>query len=164
MCNIKELNFEIKEDSKSYKHPRNLNSVICDGKVIGEIGIVHPTVSKKIDKKAAIVFAEIDMRDFAEIANASISYDEPGRFPEMEIDLSFVADKFSIIKSAIDEQNCPLIKGVTVSDIYSDENGKSITIRIRFSHPERTLNGEEVKEVTDKIINTLSSNSVMLKK
>ena len=160
----KELNFEIKEDSKSYKHPRNLNSVICDGKVIGEIGIVHPTVSKKIDKKAAIVFAEIDMRDFAEIANASISYDEPGRFPEMEIDLSFVADKFSIIKSAIDEQNCPLIKGVTVSDIYSDENGKSITIRIRFSHPERTLNGEEVKEVTDKIINTLSSNSVMLKK
>ena len=159
----KELGFEAKVDAKSYKHPRNLNSVICDGKIIGEIGIVHPTVSKKIDKKAAIVYAEIDMRDFAEIANASISYEEPGRFPEMEIDLSFVADKFSTIKAAIDEQNSPLIKGVFVSDIYSDESGKSITIRIRFSHPERTLTGEEVKEVTDKIINSLSSSGVMLK-
>ena len=159
----KELCFESKTEAKSYQHPRNLNTIICDGKIIGEIGIVHPTVSKKIDKKAAIVYAEIDMRDFAQIANASIAYEEPGRFPEMEIDLSFVADKFSTIKAAIDEQNSSLIKGVSVSDIYTDESGKSITIRIRFSHPERTLTGEEVKEVTDKIINTLSSSGVMLK-
>ncbi|MBO5873331.1 MAG: phenylalanine--tRNA ligase subunit beta [Clostridia bacterium] len=159
----KELCFESKTEAKSYQHPRNLNTIICDGKIIGEIGIVHPTVSKKIDKKAAIVYSEIDMRDFAQIANASIAYEEPGRFPEMEIDLSFVADKFSTIKAAIDEQNSSLIKGVSVSDIYTDESGKSITIRIRFSHPERTLTGEEVKEVTDKIINTLSSSGVMLK-
>ena len=90
---------------------------------IGEIGIVHPVVSKKIDKKAAIVYAEIDVFDFAEIKNASITYCEPSRFPEMEIDISFVSDKFAPIGDAIKAENCSLIKSVSVVDTYTDENG-----------------------------------------
>ena len=159
----KPLQFSKKEAAHSYQHIRNLYSILCDKKEIGEIGVVHPIVSKKIDKKASIVYAEIDVSAFSEIANASISYEEPGRFPEMEIDLSFVSDTFAPIDEAIKEQNCDLIKGVSVTDIYADENGKSITVRIRFAHPERTLTGEEVKAVTDKIVEDLSLSGVMLK-
>ncbi len=159
----KALSFERKEATKSYQHLRNLNTIICDGKKIGEIGIVHPTVSKKIDKKAAIVYAEIDVRIFADIINASISYKEPSRFPEMEIDLSFVSETFAPIAKAIEAQNCELIKGVNVVDTYTDESGKSITVRILFSHPERTLIGEEVKAVTDKIIQDLAATGIALK-
>ena len=159
----KALSFEKKEATKSYQHLRNLNTVICDGKAIGEIGIVHPTVSKKIDKKASIVYAELDFKTLAYIDNASIKYEEPGRFPGMEIDLSFVSSTFAPIKESIDAQNCELVKGVSVVDTYTDESGKSITVRIAFAHPERTLTGEEVKAITDKVITDLAEKGVSLK-
>ena len=159
----KALSFEKKEATKSYQHLRNLNTIICDGKAVGEIGIVHPTVSKKIDKKASIVYAEVDFKEFAYIDNASIKYEEPGRFPGMEIDLSFVSNTFAPIANAIQAQQCDLVKGVKVVDIYTDESGKSITVRIAFAHPERTLTGEEVKVVTDKVISDLSAEGITLK-
>ncbi|MBO5009000.1 MAG: phenylalanine--tRNA ligase subunit beta [Clostridia bacterium] len=152
------------EATHSYQHLRNLNAISCAGRVIGEIGIVHPVVSKKIDKKAAIVYAEIDVKEFAQIANTSISYEEPSRFPEMEIDLSFVTDKFAPIADSIKEQNCELIKKVSVTDIYEDENGKSITVRMVFSHGERTLTREEVMSVADAIIASLADKGIELKK
>ena len=162
----KPLTFEAKQAEYPYQHPVNLNRVFCDGVEIGEIGIVYPTVQKKIDKKASIVYAEIDVETFANIKNASIQYIEPSRFPEMEIDLSFISKTFAPISIAIAEAKSPLVKNVYVTDIYEDENdgSKSITTRIVFAHPERTLTKEEVTEVTDKIIATLKDKGIELKK
>lgn len=162
----KPLTFEAKQAEYPYQHPVNLNKVFCDGVEIGEIGIVYPTVQKKIDKKASIVYAEIDVEAFANIENASIQYIEPSRFPEMEIDLSFISKTFAPISIAIAEAKSPLVKNVYVTDIYEDENdgSKSITTRIVFAHPERTLTKEEVTEVTDKIIATLKEKGIELKK
>ena len=159
----KAVSYSKKENTHSYQHPRNLNSVICDGKDIGEIGIVHPTVSKKIDKKASIVYAEIDVNELAKIENASIVYEEPSKFPTIEIDLSFISKRFEPIAKAIEKANSPLIKSVEVTDVYEDENVKSITTRILFSHPEKTLKREEVQEVTDLIIETLKNDGIELK-
>ena len=162
----KPLTFEAKQAEYPYQHPVNLNRVFCDGVEIGEIGIVYPTVQKKIDKKASIVYAEIDVETFANIENASIQYIEPSRFPEMEIDLSFISKTFAPISIAIAEAKSPLVKNVYVTDIYEDENdgSKSITTRIVFAHPERTLTKEEVTEVTDQIIGSLKAKGIELKK
>ncbi|MBR2315361.1 MAG: phenylalanine--tRNA ligase subunit beta [Clostridia bacterium] len=157
------LSFEKLEATHSYQHPINLNAIYCGGKLIGEIGIVHPVVSKKIDKKANIVYAEIDVKAFSALENASIKYAEPSRFPEMEIDLSFISDTFAPIAKAVEKQNCPLVKNISVVDTYTDENGKSITVRILFAHPERTLTGDEVKEVTDAVIAELKTSGIELK-
>lgn len=162
----KPLSFEAKQAEYPYQHPINLNKIFCDGVEIGEIGIVHPSVQRKIDKKAAIVYAEIDVEKFANIKNASITYHEPSKFPEMEIDLSFVSRTFAPIAMAIFKAKSPLIKNVEVTDVYDDENDgtKSITTRITFAHPERTLTREEVNEVTDKIIASLKEKGIELKK
>ena len=125
--------------------------------------MAHPVVSKKIDKKAEIVFAELDVETFSKITNQNITYEEPGRFPEMTVDLSFVADKFEPIGNAISKIHSPLVKQVSVADVYEDENGKSITVRILFSHAERTLTREEVTEVTDAVIAELSKDGIELK-
>ncbi len=159
----KPLSFEAKEAKHSYQHPRNLNAIICGGVEIGEIGIVHPTVSKKLDKKAAIVYAEVDVQALAKIKNASIQYEEPSKFPGIEIDLSFVSPVFAPIATAIREANSPLIKNVEVTDIYEDEGIKSITTRITFSHPEKTLTREEVSEISDFIIERLKNDGIELK-
>lgn len=157
------ISFEAIDAAHSYQHPRNLNAVLCNGVNIGEIGIVHPVVSKKIDKKAAIVYAEIDVNAFSGIDNASIIYEEPSKFPEIEIDLSFISDKFAPISRAISDAKCSLIKKVEVTDVYEDETSKSITTRITFSHPEKTLKKEEVQEIVDRIIETLKIKGISLK-
>lgn len=161
--NHEALSFKAKTATHSFQHPVNLNAIYCGGEEIGEIGMIHPVIAKNIDKKSNIVYAEIDIIKFSQIANAGISYEAPSRFPEMEIDLTFVCDMFAPIKAAIEARKCELIKKVTVTDTYKDENGKSITVRILFSHPERTLTGEEVKAQTDAVIETLKQQNISLK-
>lgn len=147
----------------SYQHPRNLNAISCDGVTFGEIGLVHPTVLKKIDKKAAIVYAELDVQTFAQIVDAGILYKEPSRFPGMEIDLSFVSETFAPIGKAIENAECSLIQKVEVVDTYRDAVGKSITTRLTFSHPEKTLTRDEVMGVVDEIIAVLAKENIALK-
>ena len=159
----KALTFVPMEATLSYEHPRNLNEISCDGVVLGKIGVVHPTVSKKIDKKASIVFAEIDVPVFTELTDAGIHYEEPSKFPNMEIDLSFMSETFAPIGKAIADANCSLIKKVEVTDTYRDENGKSITVRLTFSNPERTLTTDEVMEVANGIIDALAKENIVLK-
>lgn len=159
----KTLAFAPMTASHSYQHPRNLNAVSCDGVTFGEIGLVHPAVSKKIDKKAAIVYAEIDVQAFAQIADAGIHYKEPSRFPGMEIDLSFVSETFAPIGKAIEAADSPLIQKVEVVDTYRDAAGKSITTRLTFSHPEKTLTRDEVMGVVDEIIAALAKENIALK-
>ncbi len=157
------VQFEKGNAEYNFEHPVNLNRIVVDSNDIGKIGIVHPVISKKIDKRASIVFAEVDMDKFTQIENKSISYCEPSKFPSMEIDLSFVCDKFEPIGKAIQNAKCDLIKKVEVVDIYEDENSKSIAVRLTFSHNERTLKREEVNDVTDKIIGELKQNGIELK-
>lgn len=159
----KDLSFKVAEPQYNYEHPRNLNEIICDGKLLGKMGIVFPSVAKKIDKKAAIVFAEIDVADFASLTAASIVYDEPSKFPGIDIDISFVSDIFAPIGEAIRDAKCALIKNVQVIDTYSDETGKSITTRLTFSHPEKTLTRDEVMEIVNGIIDKLQKNGIALK-
>ena len=107
--------------------------------------------------------AEIDIKEFAKIKNAGISYSEPSKFPEIEIDLSFVSETYAPIAKAIENAKCNLIKNVSVTDVYADESGKSITVRLIFAHPERTLTKEEVLSVVDGIVSELEGNSIKLK-
>ena len=158
------LSFKAEEAAHSYEHPKNLNTVICAGSEIGIMGVVHPSVMKKLSKKGAAVFAEIDIARFADIEDAGINYSEPSRFPEMEIDISFVSAVFAPIGEAIKKAGCEWIKNVKLIDTYEDENGKSITVRIYFSHPERTLTKEEVMKVVDGIVETLRAEGIMMKK
>ncbi len=158
------LTFKAAQATKSYQHPRNLNEIYMNGIKLGEMGICHPTIAKKIDKKAAIVFAEIDMATFAEQKNASITYQEPSKYPEMEIDVTFISQKFAPIGDAIAKANCPWIKSVKVYDTYQDASGKSITIRILFSNNERTLTKDEVMAVVDQVIADLDAQGIPMKK
>lgn len=160
----KELTFTKDTTEKDYIHPINYNKIICDDIVLGHIGVVHPSVNKKIDKKASIVFLELDVKKLAAIEKDNISYIEASKYPSIDIDLTFVTDRYKPIADSIEKQKCALIRKVSVVDEYADESGKSITIRIVFMHKERTLVRDEVMAVIDKIIAELEEKGISLKK
>ena len=157
------VKFVKKEATHSYQHPRNLNAVYCGETEIGEIGIVYPTVSKKIDKKASIVYAEIDVEAFANCAKLALVYDEPSKYPEMDIDLTFMTDIYAPVGEAVAAHGGALVKNIKVVDRYSDESGKSLTIRITFADKTRTLTRDEVMVVANKVIAELAGMGIALK-
>ena len=66
-------------------------------------------------------------------------------------------------EAAQEKTDRKLIKNVEVVDIYTDDKGKSITVRLYFSHAERTLTMEEVMEVVNGIIKELEQQGIKLK-
>ena len=159
----RDLCFQKLEASHSYQHPKNLNAVVCDGIVLGEMGIAHPAVSKKIDKKASIVYAQLDMAAISALTDAGIHYEEASKYPGMEIDLTFRSSVYAPIKAAIEGANCPLIQKVKVVDLYKGEDGAAISVRIYFGCKDRTLTREEVTAVSDSIVANLEAQGICLK-
>ena len=157
------LTCEKLEAKRGYQHPKNLNALVCDGTVIGEMGVVHPTVAKKIDKKASIVYLEVDVAALTAVADQGIHYEGLSKYPGMEVDLTFRSDLYAPIKAAIESANSPLLKKVKVVDLYRGEDGNAITVRLYFGCMDRTLTREEVAAVTDGIVASLNEQGVCLK-
>ena len=157
------LTFGKLEATHSYQHPKNLNAIFCGDVQIGEIGVVHPTVAKKIDKKAAIVYLEVDVAALTAVADQGIHYEGLSKYPGMEVDLTFRSDRYAPIKAAIEEANSPLLKKVKVADLYRGEDGNAITVRLSFGLMDRTLTREEVLAVTDGIVANLAQQGICLK-
>ena len=159
----KSITFCAKEATESYQHPKNLNAIVCDGVVLGEMGIVHPNVSRKLDKKASIVYLELDVVKLSGIADAGIHYEEASKYPGMDVDLTFLSDSFAPIAQVIEQENSPLIRKVKVADVYKGEEGNAITVRLFFGCMDRTLTREEVQTVTDSIVEKLAANNIRMK-
>ena len=159
-----EITFEQTEADHGYVHPKNYNKVLCGDKELGVIGLVHPTVMKKIDKKGVCVFAELDVDALSSVEDRGIEYKRVSKFPTVEVDLCFVTPRFLPIAKALHRAYSPLIRKVALVDRYEDEKGeKSMAIRLTFVHPERTLTKEEVMETVDRIVAEAAKEGANLK-
>ena len=160
------LSYKAAETDKPYIHPVNFNEIYVGDKAVGTMGIVHPSVGKKIDKKANIVFAEIDMSAFTEAETAAIVYDEPSKFPAMTYDISVEVPEgvlFQKLSEAWSEEGKGLLKSVKIVDTYDTETVHSITVRFEFSSNDRTLSSNEIQEIMDKVIANLAAIGVNLR-
>ncbi len=158
--------FKAVAPTHAYEHPTNLNAILIDGKEIGTMGILHPSVLGKIDKKANIVFAEIDMSAFTEAEAAAIVYDEPSKFPSMTYDISVEIPAgvlFESLAKCWENEGNGLLKGTRIVDTYDTEEIHSITVRFEFSSSERTLSTAEIQEIMDKILANLATIGVTLR-
>lgn len=158
-----ELSFRAAEATHDYEHPVNFNKVLLDGREIGVIGIVHPVVSKNIDKKANIVFAEIDVDMFAAGKDKGIVYSEPSKYPSIEYDLSLDIPQgvlYADMKHCWENESVALLRNVSVIDTYDTDTIHRITVRFEFSSDERTLSSAEVQEIVDRITANLNKMNV----
>lgn len=163
----KALTFKAAQPEHSYEHPINLNRIFIDDREIGKIGIVHPVVVKKIDKKTNVVFAEIDINDLSSVSDSGIIYEEPSRFPTMDYDISLDIPSgifYDKLSKCWTDEGKDILKSTRIIDTYDTETVHSITVRFEFSSIERTLSSAEVQKIMDKIIENLSAMGVNLRK
>ena len=149
----------------TWEHPANTAAILLDGKTIGTMSTVHPEVAAEIDKKASLVTLELDMDALAGIKEADLKYREASRFPGIDIDLSFVVDKdvtFKDVTSPFFEDRDETLAGISLVDIY-EADVKSMTIRLSFVSPMKTLQKAEVQAYIDRILAVLAEKNIRLR-
>ena len=161
----KSLNFENIQPQQLWQHPRNTAQISYGGTNIGFMAAIHPTIKNHIDKKAAVVCAEINLDMFSTIGTQTIKYCEPSKFPGIDFDLTLLtkSNKYAKIDEVLDDINCENLKAVEFVDIYGAGADRSVTIRLKFSSNEKTLTREEIQPVVDNIISGLAANGINLK-
>jgi len=150
----------------NFQHPKNTAAILIGDARVGTVCTLHPTNLGKLDKTAAVVCCEIDLDTFYQASVSPISYAEPSRFPGIDFDLSMVmvdGVRFSDVAKAWEKQNCPLLAGVAVTDIYESETTKSVTVRLTFSSDEKTLSMDEIQPIVDAIVADLDEIGIKLR-
>ena len=141
-----------------FLHPGRGCNVLIDGKTVGYLGELHPVVAANYDLPQKAVVFELDMRVLIDLADKEIVYEAISKFPAVEIDLAFVADKAleaGQIERIIAEAGGEYLKQIKLFDIYEGDRieagKKSLAYNLVFQAKERTLKAEEVSAVVETI-------------
>jgi len=154
------IDYSIKEliSVKEWQHASRNGEIYINDENIGSIYELNPFTADKFGLKAVrVAVLEINLSIFAELPIKEKKYKKIPQFPAMIRDLSFVVDKkivHSQIVDAVKEIN-NLLDEIELFDVYEGknlpENKKSLAYRFIFSHPNKTLNTDEVEEAMKKI-------------
>lgn len=150
----------------SWQHPRNTAEIACEGQKLGWLCALHPSVLENLDRKAAVVCAQLDMDGFAAVPARDLEYKEPSKFPGIDIDLSLLLPdgmKYADLTPAWAAVDANLLTGVSLIDSFSQNGKKSLTLRFAFSSQEKTLSKEEVQPVVDGIVAGLNAAGAALR-
>ena len=156
------------EAEYDFQHPVNTYDIVVDGVKVGYLSVPHPVVLANIDKKCAVAFFEINTEVFASVKVAANKYNEPSKFPAIDIDLTFTCDvsavSFSDVVNAAKTAAGDILSDVKMKYVYTDESGVSaLTLRFSFVSRERTLSKQELEPLTAAIIGALAPMGIALK-
>jgi phenylalanyl-tRNA synthetase beta chain len=155
-------------NNKGYIAPVNYYTIECDGKTVGELGVVHPVVQSKIDSSKYMIVAEINMTTINTIAPQDIKVEVVSKFPTTTLDFNFVLSQDEVygkIESVASTIPTDLSYKVELVDIFHNisDNTKSYTIRYYVTSMDHTLTSEEIESFHKSVIDTFENNKIYLK-
>ena len=138
-------------------HPGRCAAVVLDGRLLGYIGELHPTVSSAFKIEGRLVAVEIDVEPV--LAASRIPRAQPlPRFPAVERDLAVVVEDHvaaTALQATVNESGGEYLETARAFDEYHGpqvpEGYKSIAFTLTFRSPERTLTDAEVDKVMAEI-------------
>ncbi len=143
-------------------HPGVQANIILDGKVIGIIGKIHPSITKK-----DIFVFELNL-DSIYGKTSKLKYKEAFKYPSISKDMAYVLDRNILVDEVIKtikKASSKILQEVDVFDVYEgeniDSNKKSVAFKLVFNGIDRTLTDEEVmadfNKIIDKVVSTYSA-------
>ncbi|HEY8862557.1 MAG TPA: phenylalanine--tRNA ligase subunit beta [Candidatus Dormibacteraeota bacterium] len=142
-------------------HPGRCAAVTLDGRQLGHLGELHPTVGATLKAEGRLVAFEIDVEPVLAASHIPRSQPLP-RYPAVERDLAVVVEEHvaaSSLLAAIQESAGELLVMARAFDEYHGsqvpEGHKSIAFTLTFRSPERTLTDAEVDKVMTEIRSAL---------
>ena len=137
----------------SYLHPGRSAVINLNGKDIGIVGSIHPSIVRNV------YVAEINLDKLFENRVSKLKYKEISKYPCIVKDLAFIVQKditSEDIMKVIKKAGGKLLTNIEVFDVYTGanvkDNEKSIAYSLTFLDMTKTLSDEEVMTIFNKII------------
>lgn len=163
LLNFTSLEYKLVRSSKSYLHPGISADIICEGKVVGSFGQIHPLIANNYDVPENVFYGEIDTEFLANLPEKKISVKNISKFPIVERDLAVVVDESITTEEMLIsiQSSCgKLFYDVKLFDIYRSESlglgKKSMAFKIKLSDLDKTLTDEDVAGVMKKVLKALT--------
>jgi phenylalanyl-tRNA synthetase beta chain len=138
-------------------HPGRCAAVTLDGRQLGYLGELHPTVGAAVKVEGRLVAFEIDIEPVLVVSQSPRAQPLP-KYPAVDRDLAVVVEEHvaaTSLLAAIQESAGELLVMARAFDEYHGsqvpEGHKSIAFTLTFRSPERTLTDAEVDKVMNEI-------------
>jgi phenylalanyl-tRNA synthetase beta chain len=168
----KNINLEYVENTEfndNYIHPVNSFVIKYNNTTLGYISSVNPRVKDKINQKANIVIAELNIELLSQIEANAVIFKEISRYQTVDFDFSIIVDKnvkYQDIENVINNSNLEYLQSYKLVDVYENEeklkNKKNITIRFTIGSYDKTLTKDEIDNARNKLITNLGNNNMVI--
>ncbi len=151
----------VRRELSSYYDPLVSCGVCADDLLLGSFGQLSSDVIKKNDIRAKNIYIfELDVSSLIKaIRKRAKKYEFFTNFPVVLRDISLVVDRkieSAGIVDTIENVGGDLVESVNIFDLYEGENigryKKAISFRICYRAKDRTLDGKEINQLHEKII------------
>jgi phenylalanyl-tRNA synthetase beta chain len=131
---------------------------------VGIVGRLSPTVAELLGLPAGVAafVAELALEPLTVFRRATLKASAPPRFPSVDRDISILVDETTTARSVRDtvrDRAIGILVGLREFDRYAGKGvpeGKvSLSLRLTFRSPERTLTDAEVQNAMDDVLETL---------
>jgi phenylalanyl-tRNA synthetase beta chain len=144
-------------------HPGQTATITQNGKDVGYVGAVHPTIAADLGLNTALYVCEIDLDVVLE--GRLPEFQELSKFPEVRRDLAVIVDK-NVSAAELMENVRGVAGGYLIDlrlfDVYEgkgiDPKRKSLALGLTFRDQSRTLSDSDVNESVDQVIDLLEKN------
>lgn len=126
-------------------------AVVLNGREIGHLGLIEPGTQRLFDLDVPVAIAELDLAALLPERVPVARVHELPAFPSIERDLSLIVDEavtWESVRSLVSASRVERLEGVSFIGTYRGKQigtgKKSVTLRLRFRDPARTLRHEEV--------------------
>ncbi|WP_336012779.1 phenylalanine--tRNA ligase subunit beta [Acinetobacter calcoaceticus] len=155
------VSVEYVRSERSWLHPGQSAEILVEGKSIGYLGRLHPSLENELDLSTTWV-AELDQT--AVLQSYVSNFTELSRFPSVRRDIALlISDNINVrdIQQLIEQTGGELLDSTWLFDVYTGqgvEDGKrSLAFALLWQHPSRTLEDAEIKSGMDNIIQVLEN-------
>lgn len=162
--------YEYVKTSVPFLHNGKTAEIVCDGKRLGLMGELHPSLCEKLGIEKRVYVAELDYDVIDEMISGRVYFTPISKYPAVERDLALVcADDTpnSFIEKLIFERGGKNLQSVRLFDVYKgkgvEDGKKSMAYRLTFSSLEKTFGEGEVDSYIKKILRHLEENNIKLR-
>jgi phenylalanyl-tRNA synthetase beta chain len=133
-------------------------TLFANKKPVVTLGLLNAAVTKKLDIKAPVYFADFDWEYLLRQYSAAVEYREVPKFPEVRRDLSIVVNKkitFEELKQIAYRTERQLLRSVNVFDVYEGANlegKKSYSISFILQDEQQTLTDKVIDKSMQRLI------------
>ncbi len=149
-------------------HPVNYYEIVCGGKVVGNINLLHPVVKKNIDANCGVAVCEINTSLVEQMPIVETKFEKISKFPTTKLDFNFLIPQTMLYKDIINiakSIDSDLHYNVSLLDIYHNENDAfvSYTLHYEINSFTKNLTSEDIDTFHKQVIAMFEKNGISLK-